>query len=236
MKWRQRVSLQIVYLLVPCVFIVTPHQGHALSPERTSHLLQAARELLGVRYQFGGRLRSSGDGIDCQGLVFYALERIHKCTWRSYSVMPTKTLAWQEIGSPVAGLAPVAVTNLALDKLRAGDFVMLLSSTENPAEPAIASLDGKKMWVWHVGLYSGSGRWINADPFAGVVQEVELLRYLESVPSNYEGIFVTRMQRAPSPHRCRRHGAMAKPLLSQNVNAKPIPHAEDSHDARHCGF
>jgi len=162
-------------------------------------LLAAARALLGTPYQLGGR--DWEKGVDCQGLVFLAAETVKACSWKSYSVYPTRTLKWRELGEPVNGASPAATAALDASLLREGDHVMLLHAAENPAEPALTELGGVKQWVWHVGLYAGDGMWINADPFTGKVSEQPLKPYLEG--HGYSGVYVTRMKAGPAPRRCR---------------------------------
>lgn len=168
----------------------------------------AARELLGVPYDFGGRLRDAEDGIDCQGVLFYAAERVGACGWKSFSVFPTKSIPYGELGAPVEGMAPVASADLDVSKLQPGDVLQLVGSAENPAEPAIGTLKGRPVWVWHTGLYSGGGRWIVGDHFAGQVVEVDLTRYLADHADTYSGLMVTRMAGGPRPKRCRQHPPM----------------------------
>lgn len=162
-------------------------------------LLAAARQLLGVPYELGGR--DPEKGVDCQGVVFLAAQSVKSCSWRSYSVYPTKTVKRRELGDPVPGASPVSSADLDMSKLQPGDFVMLLAASENPAEPALTELGGVKQWVWHVGLYAGDGKWLNADPFTGKVAEQPLDLYLSE--HAYAGVFVTRMKNGPAPARCR---------------------------------
>lgn len=191
------------------MLLAIPIGALALPPAKAERAVSAARELIGVRYELGGRLRSKDDGIDCQGVVFYALERLSACGWRSYSVFPTISVRDRELGAPVEGLFPVA--SLALDpmSLQPGDVVMLLAETANPAEPALTEIAGTPVWVWHVGMATGGGKWINADPFSGEVQEGELVKYLEDHPE-YAGIAVTRMSAGPSPAVCKQHRPMRR--------------------------
>jgi hypothetical protein len=179
-----------------------------LSVDRQQKIVQAARELLGTNYDFGGRLRDKNDGIDCQGLVFYAAERIGSCNWKSFSTMPTKTVKNQELGTPVDGLSPVAFKDLDLDKLQTGDVINMVAPIKNNAEPAIGKLEDQDVWVWHVGMYTQDGHWIHADPFSGKVVEENLKNYLGQY--SYQGIYVTRMQNGPSPKYCRKHRPMRK--------------------------
>ena len=164
----------------------------SLPPHDEQRLVQAARRHLGVPYQLGGRLRN-GEGLDCQGVVFFALQRAFGCKWRTYSVYPTVSVKTGELGARVAGLDPIASASLPIDRLRPGDILMLVDFAENSAEPAIGSLDGRPVWVWHVGMYGGAGKWIVGDHFAGEVVEVELARYLQEHRDTYAGVFVTRM-------------------------------------------
>lgn len=162
-------------------------------------MLEVARNLVGTPYVLGGR--EAGKGVDCQGVVFLAAQAAKRCSWKSYSVFPTKTVALKEFGEPVPGLSPVSREALDVSKLEPGDVVMLLDTTENIKEPALAQLDGQDVWVWHMGLYAGDGKWIDADPFTSQVQEHPLADYLSA--HSYAGIFVTRMKHGPRPARCR---------------------------------
>lgn len=178
--------------------------------------VRAARELIGVPYQFGGRLLRPGDGIDCQGVLFYGAERIGACGWKSYSVYPTVSVARSELGAPVPGLAPISSDTLEIAKLKAGDVLLLVGFTENPAEPAIGYLREQRVWVWHTGMYSGKGKWIVGDHFAGKVVETDLATYLREHSDTYAGVFVTRMDSGPQPLRCREHQPMKLPLRPKN--------------------
>jgi hypothetical protein len=169
-------------------------------------LITPARELLGVPYELGGRLR--GRGIDCQGVVFYAAERVSGCGWRSFSVYPTQSVARRELGRPVAGLSPVATASLAIERLAQNDVIAFVGFDENPAEAAIGAIGDRPVWVWHMGLYLGGGRFIAGDHFAGEVVELDLAAYLEAHAGTYDGILVTRLDGPPAPKTCRRHRPM----------------------------
>jgi hypothetical protein len=180
----------------------------ALPPAKQAMLIDAARKLDGVPWVMGGRFGQNGvEAIDCQGLVFFALQSISKCGWKSWSVMPTTSVKG-ELGKPVDGLAPISATALAAlladpakrGALEPGDVIWFLDPTRNPAEPSIAQLDGVDVWVWHTALYTGDGKFISADPFAGKVVEGPLAPYVAE--HEYAGIFVTRMGDGPKPARC----------------------------------
>jgi len=171
-------------------------------------MVEHARELIGVPYQFGGRMKAKGDGIDCQGVLFYAAERAGKCGWKSFSVFPTKTVETGELGTPVGSLAPVAAAKLDVALLEPGDVLFFVGPAENPAESSIGTLDGVPVWVWHTALYSGTGHFIVGDHFAGEVVEPILTDYHREHADIYTGLFVLRLTKSPAPPRCRHHAPM----------------------------
>jgi cell wall-associated NlpC family hydrolase len=183
----------------------------ALAGEKRSpgeELIRHARSLLGTPYRLGGRLAQGAQGIDCQGVVFYAAERVGSCAWRSFDVFPSRSIPNQELGASVKGLAPVATSDLKVRDLRPGDVLHLLGPAKNPAEKSIGKLDGAPVWVWHMGIYSGQGRFIAGDHFAGEVVEEALIPYLKRHADEYVGIWVTRLSGTPHPRRCRHHRNM----------------------------
>lgn len=187
----------------------------AQAPRRENErFVAAARELLGIPYQFGGRMRRPGEGIDCQGVLFYAAERVGRCGWKSFSVFPTQSIPAGELGPPVEGLAPIASSELELSRLEPGDVLQLVGFDSNPAEPHIGKLKERPVWVWHTGVYSGGGRWIVGDHFAGQVVEVDLAKYLADHSDVYAGLVVTRMKGGPHPRQCRQHQPMRAPKAS----------------------
>ncbi|HVE81632.1 MAG TPA: hypothetical protein VND93_02245 [Myxococcales bacterium] len=190
-------------LLVLLLLAAAP--AMALPPGKAKRAVESARKLLGKTYHFGGRLRGS-EGIDCQGVVFYALERISGCGWKSYSVFPTETVRHKELGDGVPGLFPADTATLDPTLIQAGDVVMLLANVPNPAEQPMLTFGGEQLWVWHFGMATGGGQWINADPFSGEVMEGDLLAYLRE--HDYSAIAVTRMANGPRPQRCRQHAPM----------------------------
>ncbi len=197
------------------IMLLASFVAHAQDQEKRlgDRLVRSAREVLGIRYDFGGRMRDTREGlegIDCQGVLFYAAERAGACGWKSFSVYPTVSVARGELGKPVEGMAPVASDKLDASKLQAGDVLLLVGLGENHAEPAIGLLDEQRVWVWHTGMYSGDGKWIVGDHYAGKVVETDLREYL-SRHREYVGVFVTRMSDGPAPHRCRKHSRMRIP-------------------------
>ena len=181
----------------------------ALPPARQQRAIDAARPLAVLPYRFGGRLQNGDDGIDCQGLVFFALQPLSSCGWRGYSVFPTVSLPAGELGKILLG--PVATRDLDTERLEPGDVVWLLGFPENPAEKAIGVIDDKPVWVWHLGLATGQGHFIHADFFDGKVRETGLRSFLAEHADNYAGVVVTRMDEGPVPLRCRRHEPMRRP-------------------------
>jgi hypothetical protein len=203
-------------LRLPVLSLLLTSNAWALPPAKAQKAVAAAKELVGKTYQMGGRLRGT-EGIDCQGVVFYAVERLTSCGWRSFSVNPTESVRFKELGEGVPGLFPVPTEELDPSLIQPGDVIMLLAPVENPAEPSMVTLGGERLWVWHVGLAIGDGKWINADPFTAQVQEGDLLEYLRE--HEYPSIAVTRMERGPRPHRCRQHPPMGSD--SRRVAATP---------------
>jgi hypothetical protein len=161
-----------------------------------TRMVDQARKYVGTPYLLGGRAPSKG--LDCQGVIFLAAQSVRACSWKSYSVFPTQTVRTGELGAVVL---TASAAGLDVAKLQFADVIMLLAETENPKEPSIATLEGRPQWVWHTGLYAGEGKWINADPFSGRVEESSLAEYVRS--NGYTGIVATRMPRGPRPPRCR---------------------------------
>lgn len=191
------------------MFVVIAAALLALNPAQQRLIVAEANKVVGVPYDLGGRLQKNR-GLDCQGLVFFALQPIARCGWRSWSLMPTESVKG-ELGVGVPGLSPTATTDLPqkLALLEPGDIIWFLDPTENPAEPALTTLAGVPQWVWHTGLYVGDGHVVDADPFAGAVVSDVLVDY---VAAHYAGIYVTRIALRPAPHdRCRAHSPMRAP-------------------------
>lgn len=215
--------MRLLVLPLFASLVIVPMRAHALPEARERVVVEEARKILGVPYELGGRMRTTkggdleGDveGIDCQGLVFFALQPIARCGWKSFSVMPTKSIPARELGAPVEGLAPVSTEKLDVTKLRPGDVIHFVGVDVNPAEPAIAELDGKPVWVWHMALASGDGKFIVGDHFAGAVVEEDLLAYLRAHDDAYQGVLVTRMSDGPRAQKCRAHAPMAAPTAVQ---------------------
>ncbi len=181
------------------------------APPLGERMVAHARGFLGQPYVLGGRMRSTQgarEGIDCMGLVFAAAEGVQRCGWKSFSYNPTTLLADQSFGARVEGLSPVSTAELDVEKLQVGDVLMLVQSTENPNERAIATLGGVPVWVWHMGIYSGGGKWLVGDHFAGEVVEPELLPYLKEHADAYDGLYVLRPAKVAPPV-CRVHRKMS---------------------------
>lgn len=169
---------------------------------------EAALALVGKRYDWGGRLRGS-EGLDCMAVVLAAAERASGCGWRSYPVKPTELVAKKLWGTPVDGLSPIATDALRLEQLEPGDVLFFVGPAENPAEPAIGALGGRPVWVWHVGLYLGGGRFVVGDHHAGLAVVEELKPYLVRHGEEYAGLLVTRGP-AERPRPCRRHRPLGR--------------------------
>lgn len=210
--------------MLPLVLLlVTSDPGQAL--------LDAARPLVGTTYDLGARLQR-GRGTDCQGIIFYAAERLQRCTWRSFSVMPTTTVEARELGRPVAGASPMLTRALDVSRLEPGDVILFLGTSENPAEAALTVLDDEPAWVWHMGIYAGAGRVLHASPFAGVVLEEDLKALLVEHEDWVQGITALRLDGPPRPRICRGGARMptvpaAAGLTSRSATTTParVPRA-----------
>ncbi|MFH1809083.1 MAG: hypothetical protein ABIJ09_10085 [Pseudomonadota bacterium] len=205
--------------LVPWLACALTPAAQAQVPDAAQRLVGAARSLLTTPYRFGGRLRHATDGIDCQGVLFYAAEHVGACGWRSYSVYPSQAIPAGELGDAVPGLSPVRSSRLPIADLRPGDVLWLVGPARNPAEPAIGAFDDGPVWVWHTGIYSGHGQWIVGDHFAGQVVETDLASYLAVHADTYSGLVVTRLAPSPRPARCRHHARMGSSLT--RATARP---------------
>jgi len=168
--------------------------------------LPAATALVSTPYEFGGRLRRGAPGVDCLGVVFAAAEAATGCGWKSYPVKPTELVRQRVLGAPVEGLSPVTSAQLDTTALRPGDVLLLLSASQNPAEPALATVDGRALWVWHTGLALGDGKWVVGDHFAGQTVVTDLRAYLNEHP-DYEAVFVLRGPLV-KPKPCRQHARL----------------------------
>ncbi|MDP2308504.1 MAG: hypothetical protein Q8P18_20965 [Pseudomonadota bacterium] len=167
-----------------------PEPPPAAEPEIPTPIVMAARQYMGRPYRFGGR----GAQLDCMGLVFLAWADATGGNWRKLSVNPTRIVARRQLGPAVESLAGVPTERIDWDLLKPGDVIFLLGPTQNPAEPAIATVDGVPEWVWHMGLYSGGAerRFVVGDHFHGRVSELALPAYLTRYADWYDAIFVTR--------------------------------------------
>lgn len=168
--------------------------------------LGAGRALLGVPYEFGGRMKNDA-GIDCEGVIFAVAERLTGCGWRSFPVDPTRIVSTRALGDRVKGLDPIASVELDLTLLRPGDVVMLVAADQNPKEGPIGRLGDHDVWVWHTGVFTGEGRWLVGDHYAGQVVEVPLGEYLRAHADTFEGVFIVRPT-GRRPRTCRHHAPM----------------------------
>jgi hypothetical protein len=161
-----------------------------VSAEPVAPLVAAARAYLGRPYAFGGRDAQ----LDCMGLVFRAWSDATGRRWTKLSVKPTELVRRRQLGAPVEGLAGTRSADIDYALFRPGDVLFLLGPFENPAEPALATLDGVPQWVWHMGIWSGGPRraFVVGDHFAGRVVEESLPDYLAWHADAYAGVFVVR--------------------------------------------
>lgn len=160
----------------------------AAPPAEAPPVVEAARRYLGRPYSFGER----GAELDCMGLVFLSWADATGGRWRRLSVNPTEIVAKQQLGPPVPGLAGVLAADIDYGRFEPGDVIFFLGPDENPNEPALARVGGTPMWVWHMGMWTGGGRFIVGDHFAGKVVEQDLEPYLAAHRDQYPGIYVVR--------------------------------------------
>lgn len=198
----------MIFLAFTLLASQTPATEVGPSRGKLNPWVEGARAQLGLTYDFGGR-KQRGRGIDCLGVVLAGAERATGCGWRSFPWNPTELVQTRLFGERVEGLSPVKSAALDVALLQPGDVVMLVAADVNPREPAIGELDGVKVWVWHTGVYSGAGKWIVGDHFAGQTVETELAGYLAEHADTYSGVFVTRpKEKATRPARCRKHAPL----------------------------
>ncbi len=176
--------------LAGSVVLLLPWEAAADPTPTRAALVTAARKYLGRPFRWGGR----SSKLDCLGLCFLSWQDVTGTSWRKISVYPTKMVAKNQLGVPVPGLDGVRSSKIPWEQLQPGDFLLFLGAAENPAEPALTTVDGTPMWVWHTGLYSGGEdhRFIVGDHFAGKVVETSLSRYLREEGAGYDGLFVVR--------------------------------------------
>ncbi|MBW2704186.1 MAG: hypothetical protein JRF33_25480 [Deltaproteobacteria bacterium] len=165
-------------------------------------IIAEAERHLGKEYVFGGRDGRPGclkqgrrvtcaQGIDCQSLIFFALEKVLDKPWRSFSVMPSKTVKRCEWGKPVSGLMGVLRAELKENKLHKADALFFLLEDYNlEADKALWKKKGKRYGVWHTGLVhrvKGDKAYvIHAKPGHKVV--IEPLQEIE-----FEALYVVRI-------------------------------------------
>ena len=155
-------------------------------------LVRAARMYLNYEYRLGGRLTKTNPGLDCMGLVFIAWDKATGAGWHGLSVSGKKIIAEGQLGTTVPGLNGILTSKVDLSVLKPGDVVFLFGPAENPREKPLVEIQGVPYWIWHMGIYSGNGFWINADNYAGQVIEVDLLEYLRQHADFLSGIWAVR--------------------------------------------
>ncbi len=165
-------------------------------------IIAEAERYLGKEYVFGGRDGRPGclkqgrrvtcaQGIDCQSLIFFALEKVLDKPWRSFSVMPSKTVKRCEWGKPVSGLMGVLRAELKENKLHKADALFFMLEDYNlEADAPLWQKKGKRYGVWHTGLVhqvKGDKAYvIHAKPGHKVV--IEPLQEIE-----FEALYVVRI-------------------------------------------
>jgi cell wall-associated NlpC family hydrolase len=132
--------------------------------------VEHARTWLGTEFRWNGRGTERLPGLDCLGLVFRAWGEVTGTSWREYAVDPSELVASRKLGTVVPELEGVDRESLDVSLLQPGDIVyLLLAEQPIPDTPLWVTLESR-YWPWHVGMYAGDGKVINADPSRGVVE------------------------------------------------------------------
>ena len=185
--------------------VLQPESALTVVPpsEAAAKMLAAAEKYIGEPYVFGGRLERSGcrrggrsvtcqPGIDCQSLIFFAMEDTTGRSWRRFSVMPTVSVARGELGQPVAGLNGVLREDLDPSMLSPGDVLFFLMEDYNLENDGPLHTVGEQRYgTWHTGLFhgvkDGKYRVLHAAPGERVRKQA-----LSDIP--FDALFVTRME------------------------------------------
>ena len=168
------------------------------SIQSVSAIVTTALKYLNTPYRYNGRnepprLRN----LDCLGLLFITLQENYGIPWRKWSYVPSKL---------IGQIAPDSTQRdtLILDDyeghledvvkdLKPGDFLFLLGPTPLVGDkPILKNCRDEDLYVWHTGIYSGSGNIIHASPFddnngksVHKVIEENLLDFMTRI--NFEG-------------------------------------------------
>lgn len=201
--------MKACFTLCCCLALLTA-SARSRAGALQDRIIAGAEQHLGKPYVLGGRdgrkeCRRRGKpvaclpGIDCQSLIFFALEQATGKAWRSFSVMPSLSVRREEWGRPVPGLSGVLRADLRQAELRKGDALFFLLQDYNlEADPPLWRKGQARYGVWHTGLVhrveAGQAFVIHAKPGSEVL--VEPLRQVA-----FEALFVVRLPEEASPRK-----------------------------------
>lgn len=157
---------------------------------KRKEFVENARKYIGKEYSWGGRLTEDNPGLDCLGLIFLPYSKTFNKKWTEISVNPSEIVEKGQLGKPVKELEGVLTKNIDFSKLKEGDVVYLLRTSEIKDKP-LAKINRINYWPWHTGIYSNAKEnlFLHANPENRVVEE-DFKNYLELTS---DGIFVTRI-------------------------------------------
>jgi cell wall-associated NlpC family hydrolase len=140
--------------------------------DTTNQVINYARNLLGIKFQWNGRNTSRNPNLDCMGLCFRTYADTYNEKWTKYSVYPSILVNNKILGTSVFS-NPLEINNESIKKLEVGDIVYFITDVKIPDKP-LGQYNGKKLWSNHMGLYSGNGKVIHASHWDGEVVEEDI--------------------------------------------------------------
>ncbi len=172
-----------------CVLLSAEIYADDLTISTGENFLEAAKKYLGAPFVWDGR---SKQRLDCMGLIFLAYTDITGESWQNLSVLSSKLVSGKKLGSPVKGLNGVLKNDIDYSKLKKGDILYFLVTTEiYDTDPPLVTIDSIPYYVWHMGIFAGFDTTgcplcLNARPGDKVV--------IEPLGNIYfERLFVTRL-------------------------------------------
>lgn len=139
-----------------------------------------------------GRRVPCDEGIDCLSLLFFAYEAELGTPWWRFSVIPTVSVAREELGKPVTGMDGILRDELDASLLRPGDVLFFLMEDYNlQADGPLLERDQRQYGTWHTGFFhshvNGEHRVLHAAPG-------EQVRYDPIERIAFDGVYVLRLE------------------------------------------